>query len=298
MKTCLTLFCAASFLVQQLHAGEKALFGEKEYIEYLPGTLPLIISAPHGGTLKPADIPNRTEGKVAQDSNTQELSRLIRDEMQRQYGGTPHLIICRLHRLKLDANREIKEAAQGNPQAEKAWHEFQNFINQAREQVTKEFGAGLYIDLHGHRHIRGWVELGYALNAQKLDLSDEQLNSDPSIVAASTLPELDKRSPVSFAALLRGPDSLGALLAAEGFASVPSPQVPTPGANDYFSGGYNSQTHGSMNGGTISGLQVECPWGGVRDKPESRQKFAAALANCLGPFFKAHFQMELKALKK
>jgi hypothetical protein len=277
-----------------LHAREEVFFGDKEYIEYIPGTLPLIISAPHGGALKPEDMRNRTTGKTDKDGNTQELARLISEELFKKHGGKPHLIICRLHRVKLDANREIVEAAQGDPQAERAWHEFQNFIKQAREKVKKDFGSGLYIDLHGQRHLRGWVELGYALTAQKLDLTDEQLQGDPSIVAASTLPELDKRSPHSFAALIRGPASLGALLAAEGFNSVPSPKVPSPGTNEYFSGGYNAQTHGSANGGTISGLQIECPWVGVRDKPENHRKFAAALARCLGLFFKTHFQMELK----
>ena len=34
-------------------AGEK-YFGRKEYTEYIAGNLPLIISVPHGGHLKPA----------------------------------------------------------------------------------------------------------------------------------------------------------------------------------------------------------------------------------------------------
>jgi hypothetical protein len=37
-----------------------SVFGQRNFIEYVPGELPLVIAAPHGGRLTPAEIPNRT----------------------------------------------------------------------------------------------------------------------------------------------------------------------------------------------------------------------------------------------
>ena len=52
-------------------------FGTHNYIEYVPGELPVVISVPHGGALSPASIPDRTVGTTVTDSNTIELVRAI-----------------------------------------------------------------------------------------------------------------------------------------------------------------------------------------------------------------------------
>jgi hypothetical protein len=112
-------------------------YGANAWVEMLAGDIPVIVSAPHGGTLRPASIPDRT-GSVTtvRDANTEELARDIADAFRAKTGGTPHVIILRLHRIKLDANREIVEAAQGNAEAERAWHEFHGYIEAARAAVV------------------------------------------------------------------------------------------------------------------------------------------------------------------
>ncbi len=272
----------------------KPELGTSQYIERIAGGLPVIIGAPHGGTLKPAGIPDRTAGMVAQDSHTQELARMIREEMQRLYGAAPHLIVCRLHRLKVDCNREIKEAAQGNAGAERAFHEFHAFIARSRAEVEKEHGCGLYIDLHGHRHEEALVEIGSLVPAAKLGLADAELDAGSLVSRMSSIRELDARSPQPFSALLRGPQSLGGLLQAKGFPSIPSPAHPSPGSKPYYNGAYDISIHGSRSSGTVSALQVECPFAGLRDKAENRRRFAKALSEALGEYFKTHFGMELK----
>ena len=281
-----------------VEADVKPQFGAKDYIEYLPGTLPLVIAAPHGGSLRPDGIPNRTFGRVAQDSNTQEMARLLREELLQRFGGAPHVIICRLHRLKVDCNRELNEAAQGDKTAVRAWQDFQGFVKKATDQVRQSYPAGLFIDLHGHRHPEGRVEIGYLLSASILARSDAELEADKSIVATTGIRELAERSPATFVELLRGPSSLGGLLQKRGYASVPSPAFPGPKeGEEYFPGGYNTATHGSRNGGVVSGLQIECPFQGVRDKPENQKRFCATLADALGEYWRAHFKTELKASK-
>lgn len=294
-QKCAWLFLAIWVLPQAVQTkAAEAVFGTNGYIEYLAGGLPIIIGAPHGGTLKPAGIPDRKEGKVAQDSFTQELARLMREDMQKRFGAPPHLIICRLHRLKVDCNREIAEAAQGNAEAARAHGEFHDFIKQACNAAREKFGTGLYLDLHGHRHEEALVEVGQLIPGSKLAMSNDELDAGSLVSRQSSIRELDQRSPQSFSALLRGPQSLGGLLEARGFPSIPSPTHAAPTAGQlYFSGSYNIETHGSRDGGTVSALQIECPFKGVREKPELRAKFSAALCEALAEYMRVHFALEL-----
>jgi hypothetical protein len=71
---------------------------------YAP-SVPVVLSAPHGGAQTPADIPERTEGCVCEDAGSLELARAIRAEFGRRLGAVPHLVASQLHRTKLDANR-------------------------------------------------------------------------------------------------------------------------------------------------------------------------------------------------
>jgi N-formylglutamate amidohydrolase len=254
--------------------------GRNSYAEYRAGTLPLIISAPHGGTIEPAEIPHRTFGVVARDRNTDALAIALANAIESRFGERPHLIISQLHRSKLDPNREIVEAAQGDPLAEQTWREFHGFIEHARARVLETHGDGFYLDLHGHGHAIQRLELGYLLNAQELARSDAELDRGNG-ATDSSIRALVERSGVDFSNLLRGPDSLGSLLEDQGYSTTPSDAQPDPGNNPFFSGGYNTARHGSRDGGSISGVQIEAQFNGVRDTAAPREAFAAALATAL-----------------
>jgi hypothetical protein len=100
----------------------------------------------------------------------------------------------------------------------------------------------------------------------------------------------DARSGASDVSLLRGTPSLGALLVAAGFPAVPSPSDPAPKESEsYFSGGYNTVRHGSLNGGLTDAVQMECNYAGVRDSAENRAAFAEALAVALAEFLKKQY---------
>jgi N-formylglutamate amidohydrolase len=129
-------------LLAQSYQPGTTYFGRSNYIEYIAGDLPFILSAPHGGTLQPAELADRTYGTFATDSNTEDLARRVRTEVQNRVGHIPHIVICRIDRDKIDANRDILEGAQGDPNTEIAWNEFQNFITAARTNVTARHGRG------------------------------------------------------------------------------------------------------------------------------------------------------------
>ena len=268
--------------------------GRQGYTEYRAGDLPIVVSAPHGGSLRPEEIPDRTFGTTAQDRRTMELARAIDTALFDRTGRRIHLIINQLHRIKLDANREIEEAAQGNAYAEWAWGEYHDFIEAAKQSIVEQYGSGLFLDLHGHGHDIQRLELGYLLRSADLELPDGLLES-PELIDRSSIRRLVFDADASFVELLRGATSLGGLLAQGGFPPVPSPDQPDPDGAPYFAGGYNTRRHGSRDGGTISGIQVEAHWVGARDSASSRAALADALAAALETFMAAHFRIDLSA---
>lgn len=264
--------------------------GENRYTEYHAGDLPVILSAPHGGRERPESIPDRADGTFSFDTNTQELARAIAAEFQERTGRPLHVVICRLHRRKLDCNREIEEGAAGQPAAKQAWNEYHGFLDSARAAVIEKFGRGLYLDLHGHGHKNQRLELGYLHSARTLAQPDDALNK-PEIVAESSLRGLAAKSKTPYAELIRGPLSFGALLESQGFTSTPSPREPIP-ATPYFNGGYSTVRHARM-AGPICGLQIETNYKGVRDTSASRQKFAAATYTVVAKFLQAHLDLQM-----
>jgi hypothetical protein len=264
-------------------------FGRRGYIEYVPGTLPLVISAPHGGDLTPDEIPDRTWGTLVTDANTLETALAVREAFLEETGQAPHLVLSHLRRTKLDPNRAVDEAAQESPFAELAWTEFHTFIEVAERAVADAFGSGLYLDLHGHGHEVPRVELGYLLSAEDLARSDTELD-DPSFADESSIRDLAENVDVPFARLLRGEVSLGGFLAREGVPSVPSPEDPSPGSDPYFTGGYATRRHGSrMAGHVVSGIQLELHRSGIRDTEDARRTFGRSLARATALFMHEHF---------
>lgn len=255
-------------------------FGRNDYVEYLAGDGPFVLSAPHGGSLTPTEIPDRTVGTTVTDSNTDPMARAIGVAIEAESGKRPHLIIARLRRTKLDPNREIVEAAAGNPAAIQAWREYHGFIEAARVAAAAAHPHAFYLDLHGHGHAVPRLEWGYLLGASTLDRTDLELNTG-AYATQSSIRGLAELGVLPFAGLLRGATSLGGRFEAEGYPSVPSPTAPSPGTADYFNGGYSTARHGSLNGGAVSGVQLEMHFTGVRDTGPNRLAFAAAAARVL-----------------
>lgn len=264
--------------------------GREGYVEYIPGDVPVVVSAPHGGDLQPAEIPERTFGVTGQDRRTQETARLLVDAIgSASGGGTPHVVINRLHRSRLDANREIVEAAQGSVFAEHAWSEYHEFLDSAKTRAVGEFGRALFLDLHGHGHPEQRLELGYLLSAEDLNSGDAVLDG---LSERSSVRRLADESSLTFSQLIRGSRSLGGLLADGGIRAVPSPDEPGPGTQPFFSGGYNTARHGSRDGGLVDGIQLELNWTGIRETREDRSAFAVVLAEVLQTYLSEHLEIE------
>lgn len=282
-------------LTLQAEEPPAARFATHGYAEYLPGDLPVIIAAPHGGRLTPDSIPDRTGGVRDIDQNTQELARTAAEVIHERTGGRVHLILCLLHRSKLDANRELPEAAEGHAEAEQAWREYHAFIEEARAAVVARYGAAFVIDLHGHGHPGRRLELGYRHSTEDLAKDDEAFTT-PEAIAESSLQLIAERRRQPYPELLRGAASLGALFEAEGFSATPSPSAPHPVA-PYFRGGYTVARH-CVAAEHSTGLQIECYREGLRDTAENRLAFAHALTVVLEQFLPAQLGLSLRPAGK
>lgn len=255
------------------------------------GTIPLVIVAPHGGDLSPSELPDRdcAACETLNDANTQALAVEIAAAFERRTGKRPFLVINRLHRRKFDANRDQDEATDGYAPLAPLWSLFHQRIDSAKVRALRLHARALLIDLHGHAHAVPRLELGYLLTAANLRLSDTVLAP---LLFASSIAGLDSSSVAgdSGVALLRGPRALGTRLALLGYSAVPSASDPAPLVGEsYFNGGYNTARHGSLAGGRVDAVQLECHFTGVRDTAASRTAFAEALVTALLAFLQDHY---------
>jgi len=254
-----------------------------EYIEYIPGNMPIIISAPHGGvkqsgqtiggTFYPDNdgtLPDRGCGTVERDDNTDILIREIQQSVFDQTGCYPYIIINNLHRSKLDPNREQNEATCGDADALFYWNAYHTFIDAASAEVMNTYGKGLYIDLHGQSHSIPRIEAGYNISASDLNnTTTNYLNT----VSNSTITNLvsTNLSGLTQEELVRGPNSLGGIFrntggvfynaqgysgcgVTSGYRTLPSDfdggsqacDDTRPYTNAYFDGDfYSNKRHGS-----------------------------------------------------
>ena len=289
----LMLLCCNQWATAQTYTPGISYLGTHGYTEYIPGSLPIIISAPHGGYLEPEVIPNRTcfDAVYATDAYTQELIRDIQNSIYAEFGCYAHVVINLLDRKKLDANRNLAEGACGNDSAKQAWNDFNDFLDIAENTVMEQYGKGLYIDLHGHGNPKQRLEIGYLLYDDELQLTDAELNTD-TYINYSSIQHLVATNAGSFthAELLRGAISFGTLMEEAGYASVPSAADPFPLTGDnYYSGGYNTVERSSYSGGTIDGFQIECNYTGVRDNTENRKRFADSITIALKAYLTTHY---------
>jgi hypothetical protein len=151
---------------------ECALLGPAEYgrhglVSRHLGDARLVLSVPHGGEMRPPFVEDRRrpvsgragqlQGDPDEDTNnrvttaadiyTQQMALVTAREFAQLTGRRPHLVMCNLHRSKLDTNRPLRTATE-DPVAEKVYAEYHAFLTAAREEV----GTGLLVDLHGQNH--------------------------------------------------------------------------------------------------------------------------------------------------
>jgi N-formylglutamate amidohydrolase len=208
------------------------------------GTLPIILTVPHGGREEiPGAAPRDTRGKpsggrgfvTVTDTNTDRLALGIAAEIKAVTGKEPYLVLAKFERKYVDPNRP-PEIGVESPPARPFYDTYHQAGRRFVDEVRGKYPAGLLIDVHGQK-------------------------KDPSVVMRGTqngrtVQRLLKRAG---GPAVTGPHGIFGQLAANGFAVFPANSVPPGGTSEDrgYSGGYTVDTYGSDTPDGIDAVQME-----------------------------------------
>lgn len=126
------------------------------YFSYQKGTMPIIISAPHGGTIKMHKIPTRSSGIKGIDKGTAEIAQKIANEIENasilsfQEKMRPSFVIAKIHRSKIDFNRPPQKAFDAStPLAQKFYDFYHDQIKLFLRDNLRTFKFSILFDIHG-----------------------------------------------------------------------------------------------------------------------------------------------------
>lgn len=209
------------------------LHTQTSLIETAPGELPIVITAPHGGTTALSG-PARTGGGAKQfvtvtDTRTDDLARATAAEVEKALGKKPWLIIARFSRKYVDVNRPIESGAETD-EARDLWRLYHQAVRKAVSSVRDKFGHGVLLDIHGQGSVAESVFRGTQNLRTVTGLPDEGLS---------------------------GPKSFLGILEASGVAVSPSCALAHEKENPKLDGGYTVQTYGSQHEDGIFAIQLE-----------------------------------------
>lgn len=213
------------------------------------GTLPIILTAPHGGREAiPGIAPRNIEGKAqaeawrkwggaiaTSDPDTDTLALGIAAEIEKLTGKAPYLVMAKFHRKYIDANRP-PELGLDSPEARPYYNYYHESVRRFVDEIRGNYPAGLLIDVHGQIKDREVIMRG-TINGRAVE-------------------RLVRRAGVE---AVTGPRGIYGQLEANGFRIFPGNDVPLRGRSEDagFNGGYTVFTYGSHNSNGIDATQFE-----------------------------------------
>jgi hypothetical protein len=115
------------------------------------GSLPIVITALHGGLDRPSSIPDRKqEGSLLlADMHTKEIAEAVGRGIHDHFKyAAPHVVLSKVSRRKVDLNRSLKEGTESANGA-KVWQEYHGYVQEAINSVLKDHPHGILFDFHG-----------------------------------------------------------------------------------------------------------------------------------------------------
>lgn len=98
-------------------------------------------------------VARRCKATTEDDYATYDLALQIRSHLCTLFNGRcPAVVLNNLVRAKFDANRDKAEATFGVTEVEGAFEKYQEYIENAKANIVRRHGVGLFIDVHGQSH--------------------------------------------------------------------------------------------------------------------------------------------------
>jgi hypothetical protein len=240
------------------------------------GTLPIILTVPHGGRraipgVAERNIDGKPGGKGARyvkgiDTNTDILALRIAKEIEQITGKKPYMVMAKFQRKYIDANRS-PEIAMDDPGARLYYDYYHNAVRRFIDEIHGKYPAGLLIDVHGQ---------GF----------------DPDVIMRGThnggsVTQLLRRA--GFPAVT-GPNGIFGQLEANGFKVFPGNNVPPLGKyeNAGLNGGYTVGFYGSDMPNGIDAVQME--FGTNYRRKEVLDKSGEDAGRAIAGFYEAYLK--------
>lgn len=223
--------------VPALALAQSPVVKPEDFVIVRKGTLPVIVSAPHGGRQPLPDIPIRFGNNIekfviARDENTAEIARTLATETEALLGGRVGLVVARFERKQIDANRPA-DGAYESEAAKPFYDHYHAALAAACKAVKESHGRGLLLDIHGQSSFKDAVCRG-TQNGKTVKLLRERFGK-PAV---------------------SGKDSVLGFLQAKGYAVRPAGDSDGPEEPKY-TGGHTVGTYGSHTAYGIDAIQLE-----------------------------------------
>jgi N-formylglutamate amidohydrolase len=224
------------------------------------GTMPAILTCPHGGDKQPPGVANPRTGmglpadcrfEPNTDRFTRTITRGVAQLLFDVFGEAPHVVIANFDRAFIDANRRAQDkCAFEDPDAQPFYEEYHNTIRHFVDEIRDDNdGLGLLFDIHG----------------------TTQIDHDPADVYLGTLngKSISSLKSRDSQAMSRR-RSLPGLL--RGAGHVVSAKIP-----ETLQGDFTPETYGSSNADGVDAIQIEIE-SALRIVDNSRDVFIEDLA--------------------
>jgi N-formylglutamate amidohydrolase len=211
----------------------------EDFVTVQKGTLPVILSAPHGGKKKVPGVPERTGKGVTSfytvlDTNTAEITESLAAQLEKRLKAKPWVVIARFERKYIDANRSAEQGYESE-KARPYYDAYHGALAAACKAVRKKFGRGILLDIHGN-----------AVHPNAICRGTQNLKT------VTLLKDRDGMAAV------RGKSSILGRMEKLGYKVIPSAADDDATKEEpKFTGGYIVQTYGSHTAFAIDAIQVE-----------------------------------------
>jgi N-formylglutamate amidohydrolase len=248
----------------------------EELVMVQAGQLPVVLSAPHGGTLQIRGVEPRQGIGMAtgpsgfftgRDAGTSELAVALADAIEKRMGKRPYLVVSKVHRKYLDPNRPSGIAYEDSD-AEPVYQRYHGMLHRYCKEILEEHHTGLLLDIHGQGSSSKTLYRGTA-NGKTVARLKERFGESAHAGEKSLFGTLDRLGWTVFPPMGDGKEQSG------------------------FTGGYIVQTHGSHQPNGLDAVQLE--FGADYRSKTQREKTAEVLAQAVQEYLEEYVEPISKA---